>query len=176
MSESPPPLRRLRRDDLEAIAEYRSNPAVTSSLVGHTHTMSLEGAEGWYEYQIGDSGSNAIRTIVDGNDAAIGYAFVRLTDAATRRGEFAILIGDTNHWGKGVGREVTSWFLDLAFSSMGLLKIELEVLASNERAIRLYQGLGFKTEGETRGGALRWGEYINVIRMGLFANEWRDHQ
>lgn len=176
MADPAPPLRRLQREDLEKIAEFRSDPGVAASLVGHTHTMSSDGAERWYEHHTSDPDASAIRAIIDGDDAVIGYAFLRLTDAVTRRAEFAILIGDPNYRGQGVGREVTSWFLDLAFTCMGVLKVELQVLASNQRALGLYQGLGFVTEGKLRGAALRTGEYIDVVFMGIFAHEWMRHR
>ena len=38
--------------------------------------------------------------------------------------------------------------LDIAFNEMGLHKVYLNVLDNNFRAIKLYEKLGFKLEGE----------------------------
>lgn len=138
--------------------------------------MSAEGASQWFEHYTSDPGFSAIRAIVDDNDLAIGYGLLQLTDSVTRRAEFSIMIGDPAHWDQGIGRNATLWFLNLAFTCMGVLKVELEVLESNQRALALYQSVGFVREGKIRGAALRSGNYIDVVRMGIFTHEWSRHR
>lgn len=67
--------------------------------------------------------------------------------------------------GKGVGKELMQAGIDLADKWLNLLRIELEVYADNEAAIRLYEGFGFEREGVMRQHAFRDGRYIDSIMM-----------
>jgi ribosomal protein S18 acetylase RimI-like enzyme len=51
---------------------------------------------------------------------------------------------------------------------MGLERIELEVLASNTAAIRLYEKAGFVVEGVKKKGRKLDGEYDDLVEMALF--------
>lgn len=46
-----------------------------------------------------------------------------------------------------------------------ILRIELTVYADNERAIKLYRGMGFELEGRHRGYALRHGVFTDALCM-----------
>jgi ribosomal protein S18 acetylase RimI-like enzyme len=49
-------------------------------------------------------------------------------------------------WGLGIGRRLMQLLSDWA-ESCGLLRVQLEVAATNERAIRMYRAFGFVVEG-----------------------------
>jgi putative acetyltransferase len=55
--------------------------------------------------------------------------------------------------------------LDVADNWLGLTRVELTVFADNERAIRLYQGCGFETEGRFRRYAMRDGVLVDALAM-----------
>jgi diamine N-acetyltransferase len=62
------------------------------------------------------------------------------------RGEYGrLMIGETDLAGKGLARAATEAILQIGFEVLGLQEIFLEVIPSNERAIRLYQTAGFQT-------------------------------
>lgn len=70
-------------------------------------------------------------------------------------------------WGLGLGRALASAILDEG-RKLGLRRITLYVRADNERAIRLYESLGFVHEGCLRGGfAIGKAEYDDLV-MGLY--------
>lgn len=66
--------------------------------------------------------------------------------------------------GRGVGRGLMSGVLGSCLKS-GIWLVELEVMAINGRAIRLYEGLGFRRVGTVPGKALRDGREIDLISM-----------
>lgn len=68
--------------------------------------------------------------------------------------------------GKGLGRRLLSACLAKA-TAQGMTRIELEVRADNERAIRLYEGLGFARESVKRHGMRFDGVYYDSVDMGL---------
>jgi putative acetyltransferase len=68
--------------------------------------------------------------------------------------------------GRGLGRRMMARLLDWADNWGGVLRIELNVQADNERAIALYKSLGFVEEGRHRSYALRNGLYVDSLSMG----------
>ncbi|WP_372444787.1 GNAT family N-acetyltransferase [Crossiella equi] len=76
--------------------------------------------------------------------------------------------GDGN-LGRGHGPEATRLRLAHAFDRVGLHRVDLEVFAYNERAIRAYAKCGFTEEGRKR-EALRWdGAWHDVVLMSALA-------
>jgi len=69
-------------------------------------------------------------------------------------------------WGCGIGNNLLKTSIDWADSS-GITKINLSVLQTNDKAIRLYQKLGFEIEGVLKNDKiLSDGNYYNTIMMG----------
>src|SRR5215813_12031548 len=60
-----------------------------------------------------------------------------------------------------LGREITRLVLAWAFGVLGAHRVELEVLASNSRAIGCYRACGFRQEGIRR-------------QAGLYPDGWKD--
>ena len=73
--------------------------------------------------------------------------------------------------GQGLGRRLLREVLTRVFSG-GLLRIELEVFASNLAAIRLYERQGFVTEGRKRCARILDGVEEDIVVMGLLRQEW----
>lgn len=72
--------------------------------------------------------------------------------------------------GKKIGTELMGLALSDAFQK-GLQRVELDVMASNEKAIALYQKFGFQIEGRKRKSRFIDGNYEDTITMGLL-REW----
>jgi RimJ/RimL family protein N-acetyltransferase len=68
---------------------------------------------------------------------------------------------------KGIGTHMLAWMLDWA-KEADLGKITLAVLATNQRAIRLYQKFGFEVEGIRRKQYRIGNEYVDSILMAKF--------
>jgi RimJ/RimL family protein N-acetyltransferase len=88
-----------------------------------------------------------------------------------------IVIGEKEHWGRGVGRDAMTTLARFAFDELNLHRIELQVLDDNERARRCYAACGFRCEGVRRQAIFRGGRYHDVTSMALLADErgerWR---
>jgi len=68
--------------------------------------------------------------------------------------------------GRGIGRKLLEACIARSWE-IGLTRIELEVRADNEHALRLYQRLGFVEEGRKRRGLRIEGEYKDTVQMAL---------
>lgn len=75
--------------------------------------------------------------------------------------------------GRGLGRQITRLVLDWAFGPLGAHRVELEVLAFNERALRCYLACGFRVEGTRREAELYPGGWQDSILMGVLQAEYR---
>jgi putative acetyltransferase len=84
-----------------------------------------------------------------------------------RRHVGAIGISVHAEWqGKGLGKELMRAIIDLADNWLNLTRLELEVYADNEAAIRLYERFGFEVEGTLRQHAFRDGRFVDSKVMG----------
>lgn len=68
---------------------------------------------------------------------------------------------------QGIGRRLMSAAIDRARAGKVLKRIELFVFLRNQRAIHLYESLGFVIEGRRRMAAFRDGEYHDDYLMAL---------
>lgn len=75
------------------------------------------------------------------------------------------------YWGCGLGRQMLERVIAWS-ENQGIHKINLSVLASNDRAIRLYEKYGFKTEGCLKDDKkLSDGKYHDTILMARLSNK-----
>ncbi|WP_029686118.1 GNAT family N-acetyltransferase [Tatumella saanichensis] len=77
---------------------------------------------------------------------------------------------DVNHSGKGIGKQLITFFQEYAFQWLAASRLELEVFVSNCSAIKLYERLGFEIEGKKRKAALKDGVYQDVFIMSKLAS------
>lgn len=83
-------------------------------------------------------------------------------------GEYGILMGDKQNWGKGYAKEASIAVINYFFNKLGLRKITLGVIKDNIAAVKLYESLGFEVEGIYRMHGKYDGKYCDAIRMALF--------
>jgi RimJ/RimL family protein N-acetyltransferase len=74
--------------------------------------------------------------------------------------------------GLGLGREITRLVLSWAFGALGMHRVELQVLASNSRAIGCYLACGFRQEGIRREAERYPDGWKDFIMMAVLASEY----
>ena len=70
------------------------------------------------------------------------------------------------HWEKGIGSLLIQTMLDWARSNGVTRKLNLNVMANNKRALKLYKKFGFKKEGLLKRDALIKGKFYDCYLMG----------
>jgi RimJ/RimL family protein N-acetyltransferase len=73
--------------------------------------------------------------------------------------------------GHGLGREITRLVLAWAFTDLGAHRVQLEVLAGNDAAIRCYLACGFRQEGIRREAMLYPGGWRDLLFMSVLSAE-----
>lgn len=89
-----------------------------------------------------------------------------------RNAGLSLVLGERAVWGRGFASEAMRLAVAFAFDELNLHRLGLTVFASNERAIRLYERLGFVREGVRREFLLRDGRAEDLLLYGLLRREW----
>ncbi|PFA66459.1 GNAT family N-acetyltransferase [Bacillus sp. AFS015802] len=162
----------FQEEDITAIRVWNQNEEVQRLLDALPHKpKSEEEIKKWME----NPGDNAFRFAIRLKDDGRIIGFVELDGIlwTHRVGWIAISIGDGEAWGKGYGREAMECLLAYAFHELNLYRLQLTVFSYNERAIRLYESLGFMKEGNYRQFLQRDGTRYDMLLYGLLADEWK---
>ena len=136
--------------------------------------LSLVEAESWFEDALKLQGTTRwdfdIRLRSDRRP--IGLAGLMDVDASNGGAELLIGIGERPLRDQRYGTEVIGILLDFAFAELRLHRVQLRVWAFNERAIHVYERIGFHHEVRHRQGRFHHGRYHDVHYMSLLEDEW----
>ena len=105
-------------------------------------------------------------------DDLLGFVTVGEIVWNQRVGWLTIGIGDAAARGQGYGTEAVRLALGFAFGELNLRRMQLTVFAYNERAIALYERLGFRREGVFREFLERDGRTWDMYLYGILRGEW----
>ena len=171
-------LRPLERQDINSrYLGWLNNPDVTRHLETGAFPQTLDDLRRYYDYLTATP--SAFPTCVFfamqhlENGEHIGNIKLEPIHWLHRTATIGILVGDVGYQGQGIGEEAMRLCLNYAFERLGLRRVSLGVLANNVRAIRLYERLGFVTEGRKRQEYWSEGAFQDSLIMGLFHEEFR---
>ncbi len=173
-------LRGVRRDDLMRLWEFNNDPEVEIAGGGDPPIpQSLERLEGEFDENAKKGGRDGTWFAIEADGRLIGqcglYGFDKFKGVA-HRCDLGITIGDKEYWGKGYGREAIGLLVDYAFTHWNVQRVGLQVLATNERAIRAYQAVGFIHEGKLRRHMWSNGNYVDTVCMSILQEEWQERK
>ena len=95
----------------------------------------------------------------------IGNIKIDPINVENNSGEYGILMGDSNEWGKGYAKEASKAIMDYCFNELKFSKITLGVIDENRSAVKLYETLGFETESIIENVGIYDKKMCNSIRM-----------
>ncbi len=154
-------VRPVRVEDAEAIHELRRLPGVmdgTTSLPSERLAERRRFIEGF--------GPDDHVLVAEVEGRVVGVAGLHVGRGRRRHvGEIGMMVHD-RYQRRGIGRTLLAALLALADDHLGLVRVELEVLPDNARAIKLYERLGFAHEGRKRKALFRGGEHVDLLVMG----------
>jgi ribosomal protein S18 acetylase RimI-like enzyme len=104
----------------------------------------------------------------------VGWCDIIIYERATMRHGGSLGIGILPEWrGRGIGAQLIAGALAAA-RKRRLVRVQLHVRADNERAVRLYQKLGFRHEGRLRRELCIDGAYFDALVMAILLDETDD--
>lgn len=100
----------------------------------------------------------------------IGFANYRDVQPKAKSAEIGIGIGEPDLWGTHLGRDALLLLVEHLEADLGLHRISLHVIATNDRAIWAYKRCGFEVEGVERDAiATDRGGYLDDVVMARVA-------
>lgn len=151
-------IRRAEPSDCSAFHEMFSSPDVYPG----TLQLPYPSLEQWRQRLANpDEGTYNLVAVVA--DRVVGMFGIHTFPNRPRRRHAGVLaICVHAEWqGKGVGKALMRAGIDLADNWLNLSRLELEVFADNENAIRLYEQFGFEHEGTLRQHSFRDGRFVD---------------
>lgn len=105
----------------------------------------------------------------------IGWVVVYHDERDPHMTEIGIDIPEDECWGKGMGEEALTLWMDYLFAERDFTRIGFETWGGNKGMTRLGEKLGFVEEGRIRNGCEVKGTYYDRVKMGILKSEWREN-
>jgi RimJ/RimL family protein N-acetyltransferase len=141
-------LRGLEEKDLPRTLAWRNDDR---SLRWFKNATPLEFAShsAWFHRYLADDGAGCMFFVEELDGSPVGQSSVYNLDGS--RAEVGRFLSSPELRGRGLFREALILTLWAAFELAKLDEVHLEVIAGNERAIRLYESVGFVRQGISDG-------------------------
>ncbi len=166
-------LRAREPEDEPQLYEWFNDPEVTEHLSIRypvSHKSEREFIERASDVAYGNI-NFAIETLAEGK--MIGGCGLEKSSPENRNAELGIAIGDKAYWDGGYGTDTMRTLVRFGFEMMNLHRVQLDVYANNSRAMHVYEKVGFKVEVRKRKAIYKFGEYQDVLVMGILEGELR---
>lgn len=166
-------LRSLDVGDSDAFYRWSRDREVTLySLSSYAYPQSKSDIQQWLLSINSNSKNVSFGICCKSNDQLIGYAGISAISTLNRSGEYFILIGEKEYWGKGVGTAITKVVTDYAIRTLGLHRVQLTASSLNLAAIKAYENSGYQHEGVMRQSGFRNGKFVDKVLMSVLSTEW----
>lgn len=109
---------------------------------------------------------------VRGENAHIGNVQLNYFDRENRLAEVSNLLGERARWGGGFIVDADKHLIHYGFQKLGVRKFVMGNLAPHRASTFKSTSLGAQLEGRMRGHERLGEDYVDVLRFGLFADEF----
>jgi RimJ/RimL family protein N-acetyltransferase len=163
----------ITQDDLPTIARWHQDAGFARMFDANPAAPKTSSAlEPWLEgYSRSNTGYLFGVRLLDGGEL-VGFIELDSILWPHRHTWLSIAIGDVANQGQGYGAEALGLALQFAFQELNLHRVQLTVFSYNQRAIALYEKLGFRREGVFREHIERDGARYDMYLYGMLRPEW----
>ncbi len=162
-------LRPLQLDDITRVLEWRNLPEVATYMYTDHRISDAEHAR-WFASAMTDETKRYWIIELDG--VPVGVANLYDISALHKRASLALYLADQRVRGLGVGAAADSFLIRHAFEDLGLDKLCVEVLATNEAGVEVHRHHGFQVDGVLRRHVIKAGRRVDVVTLSLLRDEW----
>lgn len=164
-------LRAWERGDLEAFWRWFNDPEIAMMVTGNRFPAVSRDQE-LKMFEEGRANPNRWSIVTRADGRLIGNCDLHNIDREHRCAEVGIVLGEKDCWSQGYGREVLDLLLQVGFVGMGLNRVWLRHLDTNERGHRCYLAAGFCDEGRFRQANYVAGAFHDDVIMSVLAAEY----
>lgn len=166
-------LKKIELEDANDMYAYASLDQVTRYLLWTPH-FNIEETKGYIEYlqkqyRKGNYSDWGLKCKADG--VFIGTCGFSDMDFTNNKGELGYVLSPS-YQGKGYMKEAVITILNLAFSELGLNRIELRIMEGNVASMKFATSIGFKFEGTMRKSLFLRGEYKTLHHYSILNEEF----
>ncbi len=167
-------LRTIEESDITVTYQsWFNDPEVCRFNDHHRFPMYLEQMRDYFASVI-QTRENLVLAIIDKEtEKHLGNISLQSIDKVNRSAEFAIIIGDKEAWGKGVGEEAGKLIIVHGFKELNLHRIVCGTSSANMGMQKLALKLGFVEEGRRREAIFKDGKYHDIVEYGMLVEETR---
>ena len=163
-------IRNATYEDGQQVSElYAKVHGETDYLLAYSdeHAFDVEGESEFLKGREESGKDIMLLAVVDGKIVAnAGISGIGNKDKVKHRAEFGISVLK-EYWGLGIGRNLMNVCVECA-KKAGYKQLELEVVADNAKACKMYKSAGFVEFGRNPNGFLsRYSGYQEVVSMRL---------
>lgn len=109
-------------------------------------------------------------SIINENNILVGFITYKESNYCSNVYSIGVTIG-SQFWNRGYGQDSINTLNKYLFEKLNAIRVELEVIKCNIRAISCYKKCGFVEEGIKRKKCYIDGEYLDTIVMGILRDE-----
>lgn len=165
-------LRKLSANDYTTYHDWRNDIEVMQSTSPQLDLYTLEETEQFISMISAQSDAKGYMIEHKETGKVVGIISLINIDYKNRSAECIIDIGSKDMWGQGIGSDAMSLILKFAFTELNLHRVYLQVFDFNERAIKLYEKMGFTHDGRFREALYRFGEWHDIVIMSILNKEY----
>ncbi|MCY9592983.1 N-acetyltransferase [Paenibacillus chitinolyticus] len=166
--------RKTTEEDAAVYHTWRNDMEVMRTTNPSLDLFTYAETRQFVEQVILGSGTSKSYMILDKlSERPIGITSLIQLDFKNRSAECILDIGEKEFWGKGYGNESLRLLLNYAFHELNLHRVSLRVFAFNDKAVALYEKIGFKREGISRQALFREGQWHDLLHMGILQEEYK---
>ncbi|WLG16679.1 UDP-4-amino-4,6-dideoxy-N-acetyl-beta-L-altrosamine N-acetyltransferase [Bacillus cereus] len=165
-------LKSLEKNDLELILKWRNTKEIRSVMY-EDHEITIDEHLKWYEKLVMDD--TKVARLLTYKEKPIGFVNFTKIDEMNQTCYWGFYIGEK----EGVRRAGTVLgllALDYIFETKGIHKVCAEIIESNRISLNFHQKLGFQEDGRYANYICRDNDYMDVIIMTLFHEQWTERK
>lgn len=155
---------------LKKLLEWRNSQRIRD-LMYSDHEITIEEHEEWYR-NINKNGNRIVK-VFSYKDKWIGQVSFSELDQKNNKCSWGFYIGEDDA-PKGSGSIMAYYALSYIFETYGIRKLCAEIIDFNVSSFSYHTKLGFVEEGRLVQHVYKNNNYVDVIIMALFKDNWTD--
>lgn len=160
-------------DSIEQLRQWRNNPELRKYFREYRE-ISKPMQKNWYENRVLTNPNQVDFEIHEKETKKlIGHCGLYYINWVNRSAEFTVYLGDFDYRGKGIGKDALVTLFNYGFNTLNLNRIWCEVY-SNNKALSVYESIGFVKEGVMRQTYFDDGKYWDSTILSMLKNEWEE--
>lgn len=159
-------------DAFGAYPHWLNDPIVCQGNSHGAYPYTQEQALDFIHQNRGRTDALVVAIVEKINGRHIGNISLQAINPVSRSAEIAIILGEKEFWGKGIGTEAVTLLVRHAFFTLNLHRIYFGTPVSNRGMQKIGEKLGMHKEGCRREAFYKKGSYEDIWEYGLLRSEF----